>query len=127
MALLDHEPTGLEGSCVIMILPLPLVPLAPVALPLMLLGSVYGTEHGQHITANGEHYTGKSITCALRSKPHNEYYLVEYHGRHIYCRHNDWGPARWTHKSIDLSTASAAKLGFRGGAVRVSKDRRKAK
>jgi len=93
-------------------------------LSILMLASTYGTEHHQNITATGEIYTGDEHTCALRSKPHNEVYLVEYRGRFVYCRHNDWGPARWTNKSIDLSTASAQALHFPGsGRVKVTKKR----
>jgi rare lipoprotein A (peptidoglycan hydrolase) len=78
------------------------------------MASMYGTEHGQSRTATGEVYTGRDRTCALRSKPHNENYMVEYHGRRVTCRHNDWGPALWTHRCIDLSRATAHVLRLPG-------------
>jgi rare lipoprotein A len=89
---------------------IPLVALAVVAHAC--LASWYGTEHRQHTTANGEHFTGGAMTCALRSTPRNEVYLVAYRGKTIRCRHNDFGPAEWTGRCIDLSKAAAARLGI---------------
>lgn len=88
------------------------------------MASAYGTEHHQLVTATGERYTGRDLTCALRSKPRNERYLVERAGRSVQCRHNDWGPAAWTHRCIDLSLAVARAIGLPGiGRVRVTRVR----
>ena len=88
------------------------------------MASIYGTEHHQLVTANGEKYTGRQMTCAMRTTPHNEHYRVAYNGRSADCRHNDWGPARWTHKCIDLSKAMGAALHMPGtGKVNVTRVR----
>jgi rare lipoprotein A len=45
-------------------------------------------------------------------------------GRSIVCRVNDRGPARWTHRIIDVSRAAAVQLGMIGsGTARVSVER----
>jgi len=92
-----------------------------IATALTCMASIYGTENHQIITANGEKYTGRQMTCALRTAPHNEHYRVTYHGRSANCRHNDWGPAAWTHRCIDLSRAMGASLHLPGtGKVQVA-------
>jgi rare lipoprotein A len=96
--------------------------LALVAISQICMASAYGTEHHQRVTATGERYTGRDLTCALRSTPRNERYLIEHAGRHVQCRHNDWGPAAWTHKCIDLSLAVARAIGLPGiGKVRITR------
>jgi len=93
-----------------------------IAAVLTCIASIYGTEHHQLVTANGEKYTGKQMTCAMRTTPRNEHYRVDYHGRSANCRHNDWGPALWTHKCIDLSKAMGASLHMPGvGKVNVTR------
>lgn len=81
--------------------------------------SYYGTESGR-TTANGEHFDGRHLTAAHRSLPFGTRIRVTYRGRSIVVRINDRGPAKWTHRDLDLSKAAAEALGMiRAGTGRV--------
>lgn len=100
----------------------PAIGVAVAAISTLCMASMYGTENHQLITANGERYTGRDMTCALRTTPRNEHYLVERRGRSVRCRHNDWGPAAWTHRCIDMSLAAAHAIRLPGiGRVRITR------
>lgn len=73
--------------------------------------SWYGTESGNR-TASGEAFNGKSMTAASRSLPLGTRVRVTYRGRSVVVRINDFGPAKWTRRILDLSRAAATKLGM---------------
>lgn len=73
--------------------------------------SWYGTESGNR-TANGEPFTGKSLTAAHRSLPFGTRLKVTYKGKSVVVRINDRGPAKWTGRFLDLSKAAASQLGL---------------
>lgn len=83
--------------------------------------SWYGTESGSR-TATGEHFNGRSATCAHRTLPFGTILLVtnRSNGRSARCRVNDRGPARWTGRVLDVSHAVAVQLGMiQAGVVNV--------
>ncbi len=73
--------------------------------------SWYGFESGTR-TANGERFRPNALSIALPFRPRGEHYRVTYHGRSVIVRHNDFGPAKWTHRCADLSRGAARALGF---------------
>ena len=73
--------------------------------------SWYGTESGSR-TANGERFTGESLTAAHRSLPFGTKLRVTYQGKSVVVRINDRGPAKWTKRDLDLSRAAAARIGL---------------
>lgn len=75
------------------------------------MASYYGTESGTR-TANGERFTGNDMTAAHRSLPFGTRLRVTYQGRTVVVRVNDRGPAKWTHRDLDLSKAAARALGM---------------
>jgi rare lipoprotein A len=89
------------------------------------IASYYGMESGRY-TANGEHFRPDRVSCAHRIHPFGTRLKVTVlsTGRSIVCRVNDRGPARWTHRIIDVSRAAAVQLGMIGsGTARVSVER----
>jgi rare lipoprotein A (peptidoglycan hydrolase) len=77
-----------------------------------LLASYYGTESGNR-TATGERFDGSGLTAAMPSRKHlGEHWRVSYAGRSVVVRINDVGPRADLHRGIDLSRASAEKLGL---------------
>jgi rare lipoprotein A len=73
-------------------------------------------------TANGEKYNPKEMTAAHRTLPFNTIVKVTNldNGKSCKVRINDRGPAKWTHRLIDLSKTAADKLGYsKKGVTRV--------
>ena len=63
------------------------------------------------LTASGEAYDEKAMTCALRRRDFGKHYLVYGQNREsaVFVRHNDYGPGRGPTKRgviIDLSPAA---------------------
>lgn len=81
------------------------------------LASWYGAESG-HRTASGEHFNPHGLTAASRTLPFGTLVRVSYRGRSVVVRINDRGPARWTHRDIDLAQGAARAIGC-GGVCRV--------
>lgn len=80
--------------------------------------SWYGTESGTR-TASGQRFNPEGLTAAHRSLPFNSVLTVTYAGRSIKVRVNDRGPAKWTHRDLDLSKGAARALGMvKTGVVR---------
>lgn len=74
--------------------------------------SYYGTESGSR-TYTGEAFTGQDMTAAMPSTRHiGERWLVTYRGRSVVVRINDFGPALYLHRVIDLSHEAARRLGL---------------
>ncbi len=65
-------------------------------------------------TAAGEKYPTDELTCAHKYLPFHTMVRVTAlaSGRSIRCRINDRGPAKWTHRIIDLNPRAAAGLGL---------------
>lgn len=65
-------------------------------------------------TANGERYNPNKMTAAHRTLPFNTIVRVTNLENDKTCevRINDRGPAKWTHRLIDLSKTAAEKLGY---------------
>lgn len=85
------------------------------------IASWYGNESGSW-TASGERFKPNGMTCAHRRHHFGTRLKVTdlRTGRSIVCRVNDRGPARWTHRVIDLAHGAALKLGIVGrGTARV--------
>lgn len=78
------------------------------------IASWYGEPFFGRMTACGEVYTPYTITAASREYPCDTILEVWYQGRTIFLRINDFGPAAWTKRDIDLSYMSAKLLGFSG-------------
>jgi rare lipoprotein A len=81
--------------------------------------SWYGSESG-HRTATGAYFDGSSMTAAMpsRSMLGRRVRVTDMRtGRSVVVLVNDIGPARWTHRVIDLSRAAAHALGMGGLAV----------
>jgi rare lipoprotein A len=85
------------------------------------MASWYGSESGTK-TASGERFVSSGMTCAMRT--HNWRWVtvtVLSSGKSARCRVNDYGPAKWTGKLIDVSMGMAVALGFkRRGVAKVS-------
>lgn len=84
--------------------------------------SWYGSESGSR-TANGERFQPDGLTAAHRTLPFGTRVRVTdlSTGRSVVVRINDRGPARWTHRVIDLSRGAARALGIvHRGTARVS-------
>lgn len=76
------------------------------------MASHYGWESGPK-TASGERFHPDKLTCAMRT--HNWRWVTvtnKANGKSIRCWVNDYGPAAWTGKIIDVSTGGARMLGF---------------
>lgn len=82
--------------------------------------SWYGSESGSR-TASGQRFHAMGQTCAMRT--HNWRWVtvtVLATGRSARCYVNDYGPAKWTGKLIDVSQGVARQLAFeRSGTARV--------
>jgi rare lipoprotein A len=77
----------------------------------MCRASWYGSESG-HRTASGEHFNPNGMTAAHPYLPLGTHLRVTWRGRSVIVRVNDRGPARWTHRCIDLSHGAARRLGI---------------
>jgi len=73
--------------------------------------SYYGFESGR-TTANGEHFYPLGLTCASRTLPKGTHLKVTYAGRSAICRVNDYGPAAWTKRQLDVSLGMARAIGL---------------
>ena len=72
--------------------------------------SWYGFESGS-ITASGERFNPHAFTAAMPSRSHlGERWRVSIGKRSVVVRVNDYGPAKWTKRGIDLSQAAFAAL-----------------
>lgn len=72
--------------------------------------SWYGFESGT-ITASGESFNPHALTAAMPSRSHlGERWRVSIGKRSVTVRVNDYGPAKWTKRGIDLSQAAFAAL-----------------
>ena len=78
------------------------------------VASWYGWRMKGMRTANGEKYNPKDMTAAHRTLAFNTIVKVTNleNGNTCEVRINDRGPAKWTHRLIDLSKAAAEKLGY---------------
>jgi peptidoglycan lytic transglycosylase len=88
------------------------------------IASWYGPGFYGNLTANGERYTGKSMTAAHKSLPFGTQVRVtdQATGRTIVVRINDRGPFI-AGRVIDLSSAAADRFGLKGrGVARVCLD-----
>lgn len=97
--------------------------LAALAAPLSAetgMASWYGFESGR-TTASGERFDPNGLTCAMRTRAWRTVTVtVVSTGVSADCRVNDYGPARRTHRLIDVSLGMARRLGFVGaGTARV--------
>jgi rare lipoprotein A len=84
--------------------------------------SFYGSESGSH-TASGERFRPEGLTAAHRTRRMGSFVTVTNlrNGKSVRVRINDRGPAKWTHRVIDLSLGAARVLGMvSAGVVPVS-------
>ncbi len=72
--------------------------------------SYYGYESGS-ITASGESFNPHRISVAMPTHRWGRV-KVSYRGRSVVARLNDYGPAAWTGRCIDLSLGAARALGM---------------
>lgn len=77
------------------------------------VASCYGPESGTH-TASGERFDWHAMTAAHRTLPFGTLVRVAYDGRSVVVRITDRGPAKWTHRDIDLSNGACARIGLLG-------------
>lgn len=76
--------------------------------------SWYGTESGTR-TASGQHFNPEGSTCAMRTHAWRWVTVtVLATGVSARCYVNDFGPAAWTGRLIDVSHGIARQLGFVG-------------
>lgn len=73
--------------------------------------SYYGAESGQR-TASGERFNPNGLTAAHRTLPFGTRLRVCYRGACTVVRISDRGPARWTHRQLDLSKGAARAIGM---------------
>jgi rare lipoprotein A len=77
--------------------------------------SFYSNRDGRQ-TASGERFNENDLTAAMRLPRPNGRHTVtvtnRLNGRSVTVRINDYGPAAWTHRIIDLSLAAARVLGM---------------
>jgi rare lipoprotein A len=99
------------------------------------MASYYGAESGS-ITASGERFRPDGLTAAMRSRafgrrlrvtivgiPGRAARSAPLVGRSVIVRHNDYGPAAYTGRCIDLSRGAARALGMiHNGTARVRID-----
>lgn len=86
------------------------------------IASWYGSESGSR-RADGHSFNPSEIVCAHRTLPLGSVVIVTdlRTRRSIRCPVRDRGPARWTHRIIDLSQGAARALGILSrGTARVS-------
>ncbi len=62
------------------------------------------------LTASGERFNKRALTCAHRTLPFGTNVQVEYRGKVVTCRVNDRGPAIWTRRILDVSLEAAKAL-----------------
>jgi rare lipoprotein A len=73
--------------------------------------SYYGSESGNR-TASGERFRPNGLTAAHRTLPFGTQLRVCLLGRCVVVRISDRGPAKWTHRQLDLSRGAAARIGM---------------
>lgn len=89
-----------------------------------MVASYYGSESG-HRTASGERFVPSGMTAAHRSLAFGTKLRVCRGERCVVVRVTDRGPARWTHRELDLSSGAARVIGLTSvgvGRVEVSKE-----
>ena len=67
------------------------------------IASWYGDELAGRPMANGEPFDPRAMTCASREHPVGAILLLTGDGGTTWCEVNDYGPAAWTGRDIDLS------------------------
>lgn len=88
-----------------------------------MVASYYGSESG-HRTASGEVFHPNGMTAAHRTLAFGTRLRVCRLNRCVVVRVTDRGPARWTHRDLDLSKGAAVVIGLVGpGVGRVSVER----
>ncbi len=68
------------------------------------------------LTASGERFNKRALTCAHRTLPFGTIVRVGYRGKSVSCRINDRGPFV-RGRMLDVSLASAQTLGMTGAGV----------
>lgn len=78
------------------------------------IASYYGGRHNGRLTASGDIFDSSKMTAAHRSLPFGTKIKVTNleNGNSIVVEITDRGPAKWTGRIIDVSTAAARKLGM---------------
>lgn len=83
------------------------------------VASYYTVRETSGITASGEPFRDRALTCAMRRGKFGKYFLVVAdNGKAVVCRLNDRGP-HVRNRVIDLSRAAMRKLDSRAGLIRV--------
>ena len=72
--------------------------------------SWYGDECAGNLTASGEPFEPRDMTCAMWDVPFGTRVRVQLGPRFVVVRVNDRGPAKRLKRGIDLSRAAFAKL-----------------
>ena len=67
----------------------------------------------EDLTANGEKFNDKAMTCATMNYPFDKKLLVfnPLNGKFVVCRVNDRGPAKRLGRGIDLTRAAFKRIG----------------
>lgn len=83
-----------------------------------MMASYYGGgprrfEPNSHM-ANGERFNQWASVCAHRTLPFGTLLHVSFRGASAVCVVKDRGPAKWTHRSLDVSRGVAHKIGLIG-------------
>jgi len=78
------------------------------------IASWYGEECDEKITASGEVFNAKKLTCAMRNRNFGKYYEVcnLENNKCIIVEHNDWGASeKYPNRVVDLSKGAFQKIG----------------
>lgn len=75
--------------------------------------SWYGEPHKGKLTASGEKFDPRGLTCASWDYGIGDILEIEHNGRRVFARVNDRGPAKWTNRGINLTERIAEILDFK--------------
>jgi len=100
--------TIITGACIFAWIVTRPYPTAPPTVTVT--ASWYGDECAGNLTASGEVFEPRDMTCAMWDIPFGTRIRVQLGDRSVVVRVNDRGPAKRLKRGIDLSRAAFAKL-----------------
>lgn len=96
---------------------------APERMPELVTASWYGPGFEGRLTASGERFDPRALTCASRTEPFGTVLHLSVAGRQCDARVNDRGP--WhPDRALDVSAAVADALGMKRAGVAILEVRR---
>lgn len=101
----------------------PTIPMLPIRRSATLLCRVSWYATGRW-TASGARFNPTALTAASRTLPFGSRVTVTYNDQQVTVVINDRGPARWTHRCLDLSRGAFARIApLRAGVITAEVDR----